>query len=95
VRWVFYLGWTAGDVPGTTYCVSPQTYRVVSVIVSYKRLEGSSSPGNLCTVPYLRMLNVDRSGLLTICIYSHARWIRNLIAQTGYTLSLRKTSHDH
>jgi len=41
------------------------------------------------------LLNVDRSGLLTICIYSHARWIRNLITATCYTLSLRKTSHNY
>ena len=41
------------------------------------------------------MLNVDRSGLLTICIYPHARWIRNLIPLTCYTLSFRKTSHDN
>ena len=39
------------------------------------------------------MLNVDRSGLLTICIYSHAGQIRNLIAPICYTLCLRKTSH--
>jgi len=32
------------------------------------------------------LLNVDRSELITICIYSHARWIGNLIARTCYTL---------
>jgi len=39
------------------------------------------------------LLNVERSGLLTIFIYSHARWIRNLLATTCYTLNLRKMSH--
>jgi len=43
----------------------------------------------------LYMLNVDRSGLLTICIYSHARWIRNLLALTCYTLCLPKRSHNY
>jgi len=36
------------------------------------------------------LLNVDRSELITICIYSHPRWIGNLIARTCYTLCLRK-----
>ena len=42
-----------------------------------------------------RVLNVERSGLLTICIYSHARSTRNLTTKFCYTLHHRMLSHDH
>ena len=41
------------------------------------------------------LLNVDRSGLLTICIYSHARSLRSTTAKTCYTLPPRILSHHH
>jgi len=80
--------------------------KVKNILLFFSDSEGGKGPSFCCIPAPLPekavldfithcLLNVDRSGLLTICLYSHARWIKNLIAQTCYTLSLRKTSHDY
>ena len=65
------------------------------IVSGRKGVRRNKSGMKSCGRPEL--LNVDRSGLLTICIYSHAsaRWIRNVVTAICYTLSFRKTSHDY
>ena len=50
-----------------------------------------------CTPKHRRelLLNVDRSGLLTICIYSYARGLGSTTAKSCYTLPPRMPSHHH